>query len=172
MTTGLPRTVVYGLFRALPGEPACLPPSPSQDLWSPATTWRLHGRTRTTRLRRPRTVPHVYRPVPVHRIPHHVRDDAYAPCRQRNGREETTSSEKTKDKYFCAPILNATTILMRFTKFDFPRTRRLIAFAQGRVLQRGEIELICPSGALSSILRANPLSVPILDRTTFDCREI
>ena len=24
--------------------------------------------------------PHVHRPIRVHRIPHHVRDDAYAPC--------------------------------------------------------------------------------------------
>jgi hypothetical protein len=31
-----------------------LPPSSSQDLWSLAKTWRLQGRARTTRLRRPR----------------------------------------------------------------------------------------------------------------------
>src|SRR5271165_446377 len=34
---------------------------------------------------------------------------------------------------------------MRFTKFDFLRTRCLIAFVQGRVMPCGEIELICPS---------------------------
>ena len=47
-----PARVVYGLLRALPGEPACLPPSSAQD-FRLAQTWRLHGRARTTRLRRP-----------------------------------------------------------------------------------------------------------------------
>ncbi len=43
----------FTAYSALPGEPACLPPSPARD-FRLAQTWRLHGRARTTRLRRPR----------------------------------------------------------------------------------------------------------------------
>jgi hypothetical protein len=67
-------------------------------------TWRLHGRARTTRLRRPQIVPFVDRHICVHRIPLHVRDDAYAPHQVRNGCEETSISGKTKVKYFCDGI--------------------------------------------------------------------
>ena len=37
----------------------------------------------------------------VHRIPHHVRDDAYAPRVGAEWEELNTISAKTKDIYFC-----------------------------------------------------------------------
>jgi len=43
----------FTAYFALSSVNQLLPPSPSQDLWSLSTTWRLHGRARTTRLRRP-----------------------------------------------------------------------------------------------------------------------
>ncbi len=50
--SGLPCAVVYGLLRALPGEPAfCHRRLADHHV---RKTWRLHGRARTTRLRRPR----------------------------------------------------------------------------------------------------------------------
>jgi len=87
---------------------------------------------RTTRLRRPRIAPLVSQRIPVHRIPHHVRDDRDTPLIGAECEKQTSYSEKAKEKYFCAPNLNVTTALMRFTKFDFSRTRCPIAFAQGR----------------------------------------
>jgi hypothetical protein len=50
--TGLPCAMVYGLYVISPVNRR-LPPSPVRSLWSFARTWRLHGRARTTRLRRP-----------------------------------------------------------------------------------------------------------------------
>ena len=77
---GLPCAVVYGLYELSPVNQR-LPPSSARSLWSLATTWRLHGRARTTRLRRPRMRRSSHGTSLVHRIPLHVRDDAYAPDR-------------------------------------------------------------------------------------------
>src|SRR6201993_92539 len=41
VTTGLPRTVVYGLY-VLSSVNQRLPPSPSRSVWSYRETWRLH----------------------------------------------------------------------------------------------------------------------------------
>jgi hypothetical protein len=54
VTTGLPCAVGYGLIRALPGEPAFATVALARPLEPSARAWRLHGRARTTRLRRPR----------------------------------------------------------------------------------------------------------------------
>jgi hypothetical protein len=51
-----------------------LPPSPSRDLWSLAKTWRLHGRARTTRLRRPRLCRSSVGTAASTASPPHVRD--------------------------------------------------------------------------------------------------
>ena len=45
--------------------------------------------------------PPVSRHLHVHRIPHHVRDDAYAPRVGAEWEELITTSAKTKDIYFC-----------------------------------------------------------------------
>jgi hypothetical protein len=51
-----------------------LPPSLSRDLWSLAKTWRLHGRARTTRLRRPRLCRSSVGTAASTASPPHVRD--------------------------------------------------------------------------------------------------
>jgi hypothetical protein len=56
-----------------------LPPSYSQCLWSFATTWRLHRRARTTRLRRPRMRRTSIGPSASTASRLTFRDDAYAP---------------------------------------------------------------------------------------------
>src|SRR5271166_5594404 len=45
-------------------------------------------------------MPLVSRLIRVHRIPHHVRDDAYAPRIGAEREEQSTTSEKTKMNYF------------------------------------------------------------------------
>jgi hypothetical protein len=57
----------------------------------------------------------------VHRIPRHVRDDAYAPSSAAERNEETSISEKTKAKYFCEGIWTTQISLMRFEKSVFAR---------------------------------------------------
>ena len=59
---GFPCAVVYGLFRALPGDRAFLPPSPAGN--ASRGLERQHRGARTTRLRRPR-----YRAFVVRRHP-------------------------------------------------------------------------------------------------------
>jgi hypothetical protein len=85
---GLPCAVVYDLLRALLGEPACCHRH-LREAHACSKTWRLHGRARTTRLRRPRKAPLVDRPLRVRRIPPRVRDDASAP-RAEAGRTHRT----------------------------------------------------------------------------------
>src|SRR5690242_21645325 len=92
-------------------------------------TWRLHGRARTTRLRRPQIVPFVDRHICVHRIPLHVRDDAYAPHQVRNGCEETSISGKTKEKYFCDGIWTGQISLKRLANLAFSRKRSCGTFS-------------------------------------------
>jgi hypothetical protein len=60
----------------------------------------------------------------VHRIPHHVRDDAYAPRVGAEWRQQITISIKAKQEYFDIRILNASTRLIRLTKFDPRRAAR------------------------------------------------
>ena len=48
--------------------------------------------------------PLVSRHQPVHRIPHHVRDDAYVPLVGAERGQLITNSEKTKEEYFCARV--------------------------------------------------------------------
>ena len=50
---------------------------------------------------------------------------AIRPSPARNGTKEITISEKTKENYFCAEVLNTATILMRFWNFEFSHTRFL-----------------------------------------------
>jgi hypothetical protein len=64
-------------------------------------------------------MPVVNRPIPVHRIPRHARDDRDTPLTPaRNGEEESMYFGKTKEVYFRAEVLNAVTGLMRLPKFD------------------------------------------------------
>src|SRR6202008_201615 len=63
VTTGLPCAVVLRLIRALPGEPALATVISRIILHE---TWHLHGRARTTRLRRPQSEPLVSQPLHVH----------------------------------------------------------------------------------------------------------
>jgi hypothetical protein len=55
---------------------------------------------RTTRLRRPRKGPLVSQRLRVHRIPLHVRDDAYAPRVGAERTEASIISEKMKSGFF------------------------------------------------------------------------
>jgi hypothetical protein len=52
ITPASPAQWFYGLYELSPVNQR-LPPSPLRHLWSLARAWRLHGRARTTRLRRP-----------------------------------------------------------------------------------------------------------------------
>jgi hypothetical protein len=68
------------LIRALLGEPADCHRRPREAFqlrWDSAPAW-----ARQDHMTSPSApVPLISRHQPVHRIPHHVRDDAYAPCR-------------------------------------------------------------------------------------------
>ena len=64
---GIPCAVVYGLLRTLPGEPAFATVARAMHQMHRLRTWRLHGRARTTRLRRPRS----YRSSSIHPRPPH-----------------------------------------------------------------------------------------------------
>jgi hypothetical protein len=89
--------MVYGLLRALPGDPACLTPSPmdnSIDL-TPATEASgphdLAVRFRAVRQRR----------IRVHRIPFRVRDDREPPpLEERDGRHIQLICNFCKSEYF------------------------------------------------------------------------
>jgi hypothetical protein len=73
--SGLPCAVVYGLFRARPGDRAFLPPSPallSANL-TPASGCQAHTASPSA------TTAFVIRRHRVHRIPPHVRDDRDPP---------------------------------------------------------------------------------------------
>ena len=81
--TGLPRAMVYGLYVFSPVNRR-LPPSPSRSsqlCYDLAPAWARQDHTTSPSA----NVPYVYRHIPVHRIPLHVRDDAYAPCLVRSG---------------------------------------------------------------------------------------
>jgi hypothetical protein len=72
---GIPRAMVYGLFRALPGDRAFLPPSPallSANL-TPASGCQDHTTSPSA------SAPFVKGAACVHRIPPHVRDDRETP---------------------------------------------------------------------------------------------
>jgi hypothetical protein len=62
----IPCAVVLRLIRALLGEPALATVISRIILHE---TWHLHGRARTTRLRRPQSEPLVSQPLHVHRLP-------------------------------------------------------------------------------------------------------
>lgn len=66
-------------------------------------------------------MPFVDRHIRVHRIPLHVRDDAYAPHQVRNDCEETSISGKTKEKYFYVCIWTGQISLKRLTNLAFSR---------------------------------------------------
>ncbi|MGE5327377.1 MAG: hypothetical protein ACM3NO_10085 [Deltaproteobacteria bacterium] len=57
----------------------------------------------------------------VHRIPLHVRDDAYAPRVGAEWTDQTSFSEKTKEKYFCGLIWTGQISLKRLENFLFSR---------------------------------------------------
>jgi hypothetical protein len=73
-----PHAMVYGLFRALPGDRALLPPSPAEvastDL-TPASRRQDHTSSPSA------SVPFVIGTSSVHRIPPRVRDDREPPLR-------------------------------------------------------------------------------------------
>ena len=69
-----------------------------------------HWGARTTRLRRTRKPPLVSQRFHVHRIPLHVRDDAYAPFWCGTGENIALILDSEKQKYFC------TVGLTRFSK--------------------------------------------------------
>src|ERR1700741_1009512 len=96
--------------------------------WASSPTWRRTlGRQDHTTSPSAKS-PLVSQHLRVHRIPHHVCDARDTPLIGAECEKQTSYSEKAKAKYLFAPILNATTTLMRFTKFDFSRTRCPIAF--------------------------------------------
>ncbi len=74
---GIPRAMVYGLFRALPGDHACLTPSPALLLADLTPT--IGASERHDFAVRVGTVRHTRRRV--HRIPPHVRNVRNAPLR-------------------------------------------------------------------------------------------
>jgi hypothetical protein len=78
---GIPRAMVYGLFRALPGDRAFLPPSPagkSRRLDASVGASGPHGFAVRVRHVRPRA-------ISVHRIPPRVDDVAQRPSMGRDG---------------------------------------------------------------------------------------
>src|SRR5258706_3605753 len=81
-TPGIPRAMVYGLLRALPGDHACLTPSPAlliADLTPTIGASERHDLA-------VRAGTFVTRAGRVHRIPLHVRDDRDTPLQgERDG---------------------------------------------------------------------------------------
>jgi hypothetical protein len=65
----------------------------------------------------------VLRRCRVHRIPPHVRDDAYAPLAEAGRRDEYTVSDFPKVKYFSRSIWTTQIGLISFRKLKFTRTR-------------------------------------------------
>jgi hypothetical protein len=133
VTTGLPCAVVYGLYRALPGEPAfatvaaAQPLEPSRRLdacmcASEPHDFAVRGRCRTSIGTTPSTA---FRTTFVT-----TRTPLVA---ARSGRKKAQFLKQRNRNIFAPPVLNAATGLMRFTKFDFSRTRCLIALAKRRL---------------------------------------
>jgi hypothetical protein len=83
--SGFPCAVVYGLFRALPGDRAFLPPSPLRSLLlknlTPASGCQDHTASPSA------TTAFVIRRHRVHRIPPRVRDDREPPLSSGETRE-------------------------------------------------------------------------------------
>ena len=77
ITPAFPARWFYGLY-GLSSVNQRLPPSPAQCVCivaNLAPAWARQDHTTSPSA----PMPHVHRHQPVHRIPHHVRDDAYAP---------------------------------------------------------------------------------------------
>ena len=92
---GIPRAMVYGLFRALPGDRAFLPPSPAKVAFREldASVGASGPHVFAVRFHAVR-----YRRIRVHRIPPRVRDDREPPlC----GTGHSLIFISEKQKYFC-----------------------------------------------------------------------
>ena len=85
-TPGIPRAMVYGLLRALPGDRALLPPSPLRSLLLKDLTPASRRQDHTTSPSASGAL--VRSTLRVHRIPPHVRDDRETPL-QRGGTGES-----------------------------------------------------------------------------------
>jgi hypothetical protein len=101
--SGLPCAVGYGLFRALPGDRAFLPPSSLRNLFlknlTPASGRQDHTASPSAR------VALVSRNSRVHRIPPRVRDDREPPLSSGETREvKSVICPTAKAKYFCAEV--------------------------------------------------------------------
>ncbi len=95
-----------------------LPPSFPQSLWSFARAWRLHGRARTTRLRRPHPCRSSVSTACVRRLPLHVRDDRDTPLQVgAEWGQSITIFGKTKAEYFCAKGWTGQISLMELVNF-------------------------------------------------------
>src|SRR3984885_759186 len=109
--------MVLRLIRALPGDRALLPPSSLRSLLlknlAPASGRRDHTTSPSA------SVPLVLRHCRVHRIPLHVRDDAYAPLAEAGRWEEITLSDFPKEKYFSRCIWTTQISLIPFRKLKF-----------------------------------------------------
>jgi hypothetical protein len=68
------------------------------------------------------------RHIPVHRIPHHVRDDAYAPSSAAECGATNRYFRKSESKIFFARGLDNPNQLEPSSKMDFPRTQFLNGF--------------------------------------------
>src|SRR3979409_53683 len=93
---GIPHAMVYGLYRALPGDRAFLPPSPallSANL-TPASGRQDHTSSPSA------YTPFVYRHIRVHRIPPRGRDDRVSPLSVgRDGESYSLILISEKQKY-------------------------------------------------------------------------
>ena len=146
-TTGTPHQPAfparwfYGLYRALPGDRALLPPSFADYS---TTLTPASGRQDHTIL--PSALaPLVQRRYRVHRIPPHVRDDREAPsCRGGTaGREH--SFRFSESKIFVRGELTTQISLNRFTKLEFRRMRFFVPRSVSRETTSGKIELSRPT---------------------------
>ena len=98
---GLPCAMVYGLFRALPGDRAFLPPSSLRNLFLKNLTPASGCQDHTASPSAPVTL--VSRNFRVHRIPPHVRDDREPPLSSgETGEVKSVICPTAKAKYFRA----------------------------------------------------------------------
>jgi hypothetical protein len=122
-TPGIPRAMVYGLLRALPGDRALLPPSPLRSLLLKDLTPASRRQDHTTSPSASGAL--VRSALRVHRIPPHVRDDRETPLRKRRDGWEYIND-----------------LLFR---------KNRIFLSEGLDKRSAERDVICPSGSLGDL---------------------
>src|SRR5450432_3547212 len=120
-SSGLPCAMVLRLIRDLPGDHAWLPPSSRR--MSPARLSACIGAPGPHDFAVRRHAARRIDTASVHRIPPHVRDDAYAPLAEAGREKKATLRSEEKADYFSRWIWTILTGLIQLANFAFRRRR-------------------------------------------------